>query len=218
MPTRIAGGVHACGFVDGENHGREKNPMLRCTAVQFFTLMLVCPAALARSKPSANAIEIDTYENFQQPVVDIRSEMTIGGRYEYLKGMDRESENKKLDAMSELLQSSGTITAMSAEAKSSLTADQQAVNELHSCEADWFPHSEDAVSHCAPDSRKSRKLSEKCERPAEAGTAERTGPVTGQSPLAQSRSMKRGNGRAISSCILKLPFTSPATFGLANRK
>jgi hypothetical protein len=105
-------------------------PVFLRTLIALVTLMLLCPSVFAKTKAVANPLEIDTYDNFQLQVVDIRGEMTVGGRYEFLKGKDRESVNQMLDAMAELLQASGSIMTMAAEAKSSLISDQQKVNEL----------------------------------------------------------------------------------------
>lgn len=104
--------------------------MFRSTVLVLFASILVSPAVIAKSRPGVDAVEIDTYENFQEAVTDIRSEMTIGGRYEFLRGMDRDSVNEMLDAMAGALRSSGSVADLPADARSSLMAEQEAVNEL----------------------------------------------------------------------------------------
>lgn len=104
--------------------------MSRSAGCVFVAFMLCATGAIAKSNPAKAAVEVDTYDNFQVLVVDIRGEMTVGGRYEFLKGMDRESVNQKLDSMAGILQSSGSVADMPANSKAILMADQKAVNEL----------------------------------------------------------------------------------------
>lgn len=104
--------------------------MFRSAGYMLVAFMLFASGAFAKSKPTVDAIEIDTYDSFQVLVVDIRGEMILGGRYEFLKGKDRETVNQKLDAMAGMLESSGRVIDMPVDTKTALMADQNAVNEL----------------------------------------------------------------------------------------
>lgn len=104
--------------------------MSRRTGFALALFLLAAHAGVATSKPIASAVEVDTYDKFQVLASDIRSEMVVGGRYEFLKGKDRETVNQMLDAMSGMLQSSGSVADMPADARSTLMADQDVVNEL----------------------------------------------------------------------------------------
>jgi hypothetical protein len=111
-------------------HATLENLMHRNSLVAILACLLCATQAFAGAQQTTNAVEIDTYDNFQALVGSLREEMVIGGRYEYLKGMDRDNVNQTLDAMAELLRTSGDIAAMPQDAKTALLADQEAVNAL----------------------------------------------------------------------------------------
>ncbi|MEZ5461343.1 hypothetical protein [Dokdonella sp.] len=104
--------------------------MFRVNVFSLVFLFLLAPHVHAKSEPGTDAVEANSYENFVPLVAAIRGEMTVGGRYEFLRGMDRDSVNEKLDAMAVLLQSSGTVADMLPDARMTLMADQDAVNQL----------------------------------------------------------------------------------------
>lgn len=111
-------------------HAKLENLMPRKCLVTILACLLCASQAFAGSQQTSDAIEIDTYDNFQVLVGDLREEMVVGGRYEYLAGMDRKNVNRMLDAIAELLRSSGSFATMSPGAKTALLADLEAVNEL----------------------------------------------------------------------------------------
>ncbi|MGB0133684.1 hypothetical protein [Dokdonella sp.] len=104
--------------------------MFRNAVLFLVVLIFFVPQGFAKSRSDTNVVEVDTYENFQGLVVDIREEMVVGGRYEFLKGLDRDNVNRRLDEMAEQLRVSGSIAEVSPGARSELMENQEAVNEL----------------------------------------------------------------------------------------
>lgn len=104
--------------------------MRRSTILVLAAFTLFATQVFAKSKPVEDAVELGSYDDFQVLVVELRSEMKIGGRYEYLRGMDRDNVNRRLDAMAQILQASGSVAETPSDERAALLADQEAVNDL----------------------------------------------------------------------------------------
>lgn len=104
--------------------------MLRNTLFVLAMTLLAASEGIAKSKAATDPIEVGTYEEFKVLVVRIREEMVVGGRYEFLRGKDRDLVNQRLDAMAMTLESGGSVANLPADEKSGLMADQQAVNDM----------------------------------------------------------------------------------------
>ena len=98
--------------------------------------LLFASPLYAKKKPPEDAIQANTYENFEPLVAKIRGEMVTGERYEFLSNTDRDTVNTILDEMSKMLQKSGSVEAMKGEDLAKLMSEQEKVNGILARNAD----------------------------------------------------------------------------------
>lgn len=96
------------------------------------SLMLAAPsyAKKAEEKTEEKAVVADTPEKFEVLVAAIRQEMESGGRYEFLSTTNRDTVNKQLDLMDEMLIKAGSVSAMDHGTQVKLFSMQEDVNGI----------------------------------------------------------------------------------------
>jgi hypothetical protein len=75
-----------------------------------------------------NRVSADTAEKFQAVAEEVRDEMGIGGRYEFIHADEKAKVESDLNAMAAMLQKSGSVSAMSQPEKVQLFNTQEHLN------------------------------------------------------------------------------------------
>ena len=114
---------------------REEFQMLRILSLLALGVLLASQPVLAK-KPVEKVVAADTPEKFDATIEKIRGQMAEGQRYEFLKEKDRETVNRKLDRMREMLVEAGSVEAMQPEQKVKLFSIQEEVNGILARNAD----------------------------------------------------------------------------------
>jgi hypothetical protein len=78
----------------------------------------------------AQRVKAETGEAFAKTAASVRSEMTEGGRYEFITNDEKAKVNADLDAMTAMLQKSGSVAAMSQPEKVQLFNTQEHLNGI----------------------------------------------------------------------------------------
>lgn len=77
-----------------------------------------------------NRVHADSAEKFQTVAQEVREDMDIGGRYEYIKADDKVKVESDLNAMAALLQKRGSVEAMTQPEKVDLFNMQENLNGI----------------------------------------------------------------------------------------
>jgi hypothetical protein len=77
-----------------------------------------------------NRVAADTLEKFQVVAADVRADMGVGGRYEFIHADEKVKVDSDLDAMAAMLQKSGSVSAMSQPDKVRLFDTQEHLNGM----------------------------------------------------------------------------------------
>ena len=77
-----------------------------------------------------NRVSADTVEKFQAVAAEVRGDMNMGGRYEFMTPDDKAKAEGDLNAMAAMLQKSGTVNAMTQTEKVKLFNTQEHLNGL----------------------------------------------------------------------------------------
>ena len=94
-------------------------------------LVIACMVTLAMAKEETKqVVKADNAQDFQKVVDEVQQEMEEGGRYEFLKKLDREEVTRKLHDMLTLMQKNGTVAAMGDKDRLALFNDQERLNGL----------------------------------------------------------------------------------------
>ena len=92
-------------------------------------LVLMCGQAFADGVIE-NRVAADTPEKFKQVEVDIRNDMSPGGRYEFIRPDEKIKVETDLSIMESLLQKSGSVNAMPEQEKIRLFNTQENLNGI----------------------------------------------------------------------------------------
>ena len=103
--------------------------MRRSMAVGCFVGVLVCGLAFA-DQVIQKPVAADTTDKFQQVATQIRADMTTGGRYEFIRPDEKAKVEIDLDAMTKMMQQSGSVAAMSQDQKVLLFNTQEHLNGI----------------------------------------------------------------------------------------
>ena len=95
--------------------------LLSLSALQF---------ASAKENYHEKTINADNKDAFATLAEDVRSEMNVGGKYEFVQKKERVEIDTKLTDMTTLFDKYGTVSAMTQDAKVQLFNDQEIVNSI----------------------------------------------------------------------------------------
>jgi hypothetical protein len=102
---------------------------LKAALVAAALVLAALPAA-AKENYHEKTFNADTHEKFQAVAEDVRREMEPGGRYEYVKPKERDTIERTLVEMDELLTATGGVEHMKQDDKVKLFNDQEVVNSI----------------------------------------------------------------------------------------
>ena len=91
---------------------------------------LVLSAAVAADKVVEKPVAADTPEKFAEVSAQIRKEMGVDGRYEFISSADKVKANTDLDSMAAMLQKSGSVSAMPKDEQLQLFNTQEHLNGI----------------------------------------------------------------------------------------
>ena len=88
---------------------------------------MTCVSAKEKYREVVNA---ETQDKFDDIVADVRNEMQVGGRYEFVKPQERVTIAAKLTEMDALFKENGAVAKMKPDQKIRLYNDQEVVNSI----------------------------------------------------------------------------------------
>jgi hypothetical protein len=109
-----------------------KKTMILALALVSWAQAFSSPPVMAADKASGETahVKAETSEAFAQAAAGIRSEMTQGGRYEFITTDEKTKANADLDAMTAMFQKSGSVAAMSQPERVQLFNTQEHLNGI----------------------------------------------------------------------------------------
>ena len=99
-------------------------------AIAFAFAAALQQPAVAKENYHEKTINADDKDAFATLATNVRSEMNVGGKYEFVPKKERVEIDTKLTDMTTLFDKYGTVSAMTQDAKVQLFNDQEVVNSI----------------------------------------------------------------------------------------
>ena len=107
-----------------------KTTILALALISWEVLSPQAFGADGKGNVDTQRVKSDTDAAFAQTATDVRSEMTVGGRYEFITGDEKAKVNADLDAMAAMFKKFGSVAAMSQPEKVQLFNMQEHLNGI----------------------------------------------------------------------------------------